>query len=115
MGNRSLRSMLGASAILAVLTFVLQGSPLAAAGEGEALFKTKCAACHGPDGAGQTPVGKNMKIRDLRSDEVQKQSDTELSELIAKGKNKMPPFEKSLKPDQIKDLVAHIRDLGKKK
>ena len=115
MGNRSLRLMLGTSAIGAVLVFALQGSPLVAAGEGEALFKAKCAACHGPDGAGQTPVGKNLKIRDLRSEEVQKQSDTELSEAITKGKNKMPPFEKSLKPDQIKDLVAHVREFGKKK
>ena len=119
MRNSSLNSVvrwaLGVSTIFAVLIFVLRGSPLAAAGEGEALYKAKCAACHGPDGAGQTSVGKNLKVRDLRSDEVQKQSDADLSGIIAKGKNKMPPFEKTYKPDEINQLVAHIRELGKKK
>lgn len=114
MRNRSLYFMLGTSAIFAVLVFALKGSPLAAAGETETLFKSKCAACHGPDGAGQTPVGKNMKIKDLRSEEVQKQSDAELTDAIAKGKNKMPP-QKTLTADQVKDLVAHVRELGKKK
>ena len=41
------------------------------------IFKAKCASCHGPDGAGATAVGKAMKVRDLRSAEVQKQSDTD--------------------------------------
>ncbi len=113
--NSVMRLVLGLSAIFAVLIFVLRGSPVAAAGEGETLFKAKCAACHGPDGAGQTTIGKSMKIRDLRSEEVQKQSDADLSGIVGKGKNKMPAFEKTLKPEQISDLVAHIRGLGKKK
>jgi mono/diheme cytochrome c family protein len=112
MGNRSLRLMLGASAILAA-AIVLRPAPLAAAGEGETLFKAKCAACHGPDGAGQTAVGKSMKIKDLRSDEVQKESDAALTDVIMNGKNKMPA-QKTLKPEQVKDLVGYIRDLGKK-
>jgi mono/diheme cytochrome c family protein len=39
-------------------------------------------------------------------------SDTELSETITNGKNKMPAY-KSLTPDQIKGLVAYIRTLKK--
>lgn len=110
-----IRTVLGMSAIFAVLLFAVRGTPLGAAGEGEALFKSKCAACHGPDGAGQTPVGKNLKIADLRAEEVQKQSDADLTQAITKGKNKMPPFEKSLKPDEIKAVVAQVRELAKKK
>jgi mono/diheme cytochrome c family protein len=60
-------------------------------------------------------VGKNMNLRDLRSADVQKQTDEQLFEITAKGKNKMPGYEKSLKESQIKDLVAYIRDLAKKK
>jgi len=81
----------------------------------EATFKAKCAACHGTDGSGQTPVGQKMSLRDLRSAEVQKQSDTQLFEIIAKGKNKMPGYEKSLGAETGKQLVAHIRELGKKR
>jgi cytochrome c6 len=113
LSNPSVRFALGISAVFVVLFFVVRGSPVVAAGEGEALYKARCAGCHGPDGAGQTPTGKSLKVRDMRSPEVQKQSDGELTDIIAKGKNKMPPFEKSLKPEQIKDLVAQIRSLKK--
>lgn len=84
------------------------------AAEGQALYKTKCLMCHGPDGAGKTPMGQKLNIRDLRSAEVQKQSDAELSQTIAQGKAKMPAFAKTLNADQIKLLVSYIRELGKK-
>ena len=34
--------------------------------DGAAIYKTRCAPCHRPDGSGQTPVGKNLKVQDLR-------------------------------------------------
>jgi len=37
-----------------------------------------------------------------------------LSDAIAKGKNKMPGYAKTLKPEDIKDLTAYVRALGKK-
>jgi cytochrome c6 len=80
---------------------------------GEALYKTKCAACHGPDGKGETAIGKANKLRDLASPDVQKQSDEELSGIISAGKSKMPAYGKSLKPEQIKDLVTYIRTFKK--
>ncbi len=79
------------------------------------LFKAKCAACHGADGKGETPVGKKLGLRDFSSPEVQKMSDAELTTIIADGKEKMPGYKKSLKPEQIKDLTAYIRDLASKK
>ena len=78
------------------------------------LFKTKCAACHGADGKGETPMGKANKLRDLGSADVQKQSDDELAVTITAGKGKMPAYGKSLKPEQVKELVAYIRSLAKK-
>ncbi len=81
---------------------------------GETLYKTKCAACHGADGKGETTMGKANKLHDLGSADVQKQSDEELSGIITNGKNKMPAYGKSLKPEQIKDLVTYIRPLAKK-
>ena len=79
-----------------------------------AIYKTKCAACHGPDGKGDTAVGKKLGVRDFASPEVQKQSDDELAAIINDGKNKMPAYKKSLKPEEVKALVAFIHACGKK-
>jgi cytochrome c6 len=86
----------------------------AGAQDAGALYKTKCAACHGADGKGDTAVGKTNKIRDLSSAEVQQQSDADLTTVITSGKGKMPAYGKSLKLDQVKDLVTFIRSLAKK-
>jgi mono/diheme cytochrome c family protein len=81
--------------------------------DGGADFKAKCAACHGATGAGDTTMGKNLKLRDLGSADVQKQSDDELTTIIGKGKGKMPAYDGKLSKDQISDLVKHIRTLKK--
>ena len=80
----------------------------------ETLFKGKCAPCHGPDGKAQTPMGKSLKIRDLGSPDVQSQSDPQLTEIVTKGKNKMPAFDGKVSKEQITELVAYVRELGKK-
>jgi mono/diheme cytochrome c family protein len=79
--------------------------------DASSLFKAKCAACHGPDGTGSS-MGKKMGAHDFTTADVQKMSDTELSDIITNGKNKMPPY-KSLSADDIKGLVAFIRTLKK--
>jgi len=78
------------------------------------VFKTNCSLCHGPDGSGDTPTGKALKAKDLRSDEVQKQSDAELAAIISKGRGKMPAFGAKFSPDVINSLVAYIRQIAKK-
>jgi len=75
------------------------------------LYKSKCAMCHAADGSGSTPTGKAMHVRDLRSDEVQKQTDVELTKVIAGGKGKMPAYGKQLSTEQIEGLIAFIRTL----
>ncbi len=96
---------------VALVGFIFLSMPTQGQTGGAALFKTKCAACHGADGKGETGIGKADKIRDLGSADVQKQTDDELAGIIGNGKNKMPAYGKSLKADQIKDLVAFIRTL----
>jgi cytochrome c6 len=81
--------------------------------DGAVTYKAKCAMCHGPDGAGQTPTGKSMKVRDLRSADVQKMSDAELMKVIADGKGKMPAYKAKLGSDEIQALVTLIRNLKK--
>jgi cytochrome c6 len=106
--------------VLAVLLFVVLAlsltSPLRAADDPAALFKAKCATCHAADGSGNSATGKALAAPDLRSDDVQKQTDAQLIDSTANGKGKkMPGYKGKLTDDQIKQLVGYIRELGKKK
>lgn len=78
------------------------------------VYKTNCVLCHAGDGSGNSPSGKALGAKDLASSEVQKKSDAELTQVITKGKGKMPAFDAKLKPDDIKQLVAYIRAMPKK-
>ena len=102
-------------------TLVLAGSILAypaarkgAPYSGEAIYRQKCGGCHGLDGKGETTMGKTWKMRDLTSPEVQKQSDSEIAGIIARGRGHMPAYELILGDDRIDAVVAYIRELGKK-
>ena len=77
------------------------------------IFKAKCVLCHSEDGSGDGPTGKALKAKDLRSEEVQNESDAALVEAITKGKGKMPAFGSKIKPDDVKNLVTYIRGLKK--
>jgi cytochrome c6 len=72
-------------------------------------YKAKCAMCHGANGEGKAA----MKTKDFGSADVQKMSDAELTEVIAKGKPPMKAYEGTLSKDQISDLVKWIRTLKK--
>jgi cytochrome c553 len=102
-----------ARAILATILLTVLLSISALAENAAETYKTRCWACHGATGAGDTMLGRNLKLRPLASDEVQKQSDDELATIIGKGRNRMPAFEHKLTKDQIRDLVRHIRSLKK--
>ena len=106
--------MKGAIAVVLLLTTALVASA-AAKGAAKDLFVSKCAICHGADGSAKTTMGKNLKIRDLRSSDVQKLSDADLKTIITKGKGKMPAFEGKLGGEQIDQLVSFIREIGKQK
>jgi len=96
--------------ILTVMILLILPATLAAA-DGAALYKAKCASCHAVNGAGDTAMGKAMKLRDLRSPEVQKQTDAELTKITAGGKGKMPAYKGKLTDAEITALVAHMRAL----
>jgi mono/diheme cytochrome c family protein len=100
--------------VLILAMVFLFGNPAKAQETGESLFKGKCAMCHGPDGAAKTTMGQMLKIPDLHSAAVQKQTNAQLNEIIVKGKQKMPAYEGKLNKEQVEKLVAYIREIGKK-
>jgi cytochrome c6 len=83
-------------------------SSSAMAQDAAATYKAKCSMCHGADGKG----GK-MGTRDFASAEVKAETDAQLTEIITKGKGKMPSYDGKLKEAEIKDLVTYIRSLAK--
>jgi len=115
--NRLVASVLTVTLVIVSLLVGSATAAVAASGSdpGASTFGASCATCHSADGSGNTPVGKSMRIPDLHSAEVQSQSDAQLAEVISNGKNSMPPFKGSLSPDQIHDLVTHVRELAQKK
>jgi cytochrome c6 len=106
-----MKTILKASVVVMALALIF--STYVFADGGADTFKAKCAACHGPDGSGNTTMGKNLKLQDLGSADVQKQSDDELTAVITKGKNKMPSYDGKLTKDQISDVVKYIRTFKK--
>lgn len=70
-----------------------------------ALYKAKCAMCHGPEGKGKLP---NTALT------APKGTDEELFKTIKDGKGKMPKYVGKLKDEEITALVGFIRSLGGK-
>ena len=98
-----------------ILVFVAVAAfALTAAADTVALYKTKCAMCHGATGDGDTPMGKKLAVKPLASPAVQKNSDAKLLEVIAKGAGKMPSFGGKLSDEQMKQLLGMVRGFANK-
>ena len=102
-----------AIAVVAMLCLAASVSRAQDVANGEKVYKAKCVACHGPDGKGDSAAGKATKARDFGSDEVKKESDATWTDIIVKGKNKMPAYDKKITDAEVKDVVAYIRTLAK--
>jgi cytochrome c6 len=98
---------------IVILALLVASVSFAAAPGASDTYKSKCATCHGPDGKGQTTIGKSMKVRDLSSADVQKQTDADLQKIIEDGKGKMPAYKAKLSVADVSSLVAFIRGLAK--
>ncbi len=88
-------------------------APAFAQSAGADTYKAKCAMCHGADGLGATPAGKNLKAASFKDPSIVKAPDAELIAAVKSGKNKMPAYAGKLTDDQIRAAVAYIRTLEK--
>ena len=111
---KGLVALAGISVISAIALSTANTSTVYGAADAAATYKAKCASCHAAEGSGSTAAGKSLNARDLRSKEVQAQSDDQFYQIIAKGKGKMPGYEKTLGADTCKALVAYARKLAGK-
>jgi len=98
--------------------------PAAAVTEGDQLWTTRCALCHGAGGKGDGPAAAplNPKPRDMTDAKWQASvDDAHLQKVIVKGGQAVnlspmmaanPDLES--KPDVVRALVAKVRSLGAK-
>jgi mono/diheme cytochrome c family protein len=114
-------SAAAAATVIAVLVLAALATPKTARADaaseaaGATLYQAQCVGCHGADGSGGTPIGKSLKVQDLRKPEIQAMKGADLAAAIEKGKGKMPPFKGKLNAAQIGQLVDYIRSLAKAK
>ncbi|MFN0279352.1 MAG: c-type cytochrome [Pyrinomonadaceae bacterium] len=82
------------------------------------LYAQNCMICHQATGKGGkvTIKGKNLNAEDLTTEKMKKHSDEKLFAYISDGvpDEGMPAFKGKLSDDQIKTLVAHVRELQSK-
>jgi mono/diheme cytochrome c family protein len=86
---------------------------------GREMFLARCANCHGIDGTGITPMGRNLypRVPDLRSPQTQSLSDGEIEYIIANGVQLtgMPAWgDPHPQTDDIWKLVIFIRAIRPK-
>jgi mono/diheme cytochrome c family protein len=102
------------SRIIIFVAAVLLNTVIASAADGQKLYTTNCASCHGADGKGRTPAGKKLGARDLTQSKL---ADAEIERQIvvgttdAKGNSRMPSFKAVLQPEEIAVLVAYVNKL----
>ncbi len=106
-----------ALALFAVTVAVGQDSA-----KGKTTFEQYCGSCHGSSGKGDGPAGAalNPKPKDLSSPGyVKGLKDDYLRDLITKGgpavgkSPMMPAMGAALKPDDVNNIIAFVRSLGK--
>lgn len=86
--------------------------------EGQALFASTCARCHGPDGSGGLPLfdggpsPRNFHDHAFHATH----SDEQIKLVIVNGKGAgMPPFGATFTDAQLDALVAHVRGFDTEK
>jgi cytochrome c6 len=93
--------------LVALVAFA--GIALADEQEGAAVFTKRCAACHGKDGKGQTPIAKKLGVKDLT---VTTLSEKEVEKIVTEGKGKMTAMKGKLSEHEIHEVSEYVvRDL----
>ena len=84
--------------------------------KGEELYNLYCFACHGETGFGDGPAGGAMGVRpaNFHDPKFSKQLDGTIFWKLTNGKGNMPPFKEILNEEQRWQLVAYLKEFGKK-
>ena len=73
--------------------------------DGGAIYKSKCAMCHGANGEGKA----SMKTTAFKKDT----SEADIVKIVENGKDKMPAYKAKLSADEISQVAKYVKSLGK--
>ncbi|MBN2305716.1 MAG: cytochrome c, partial [Anaerolineae bacterium] len=82
---------------------------------GQTLFGIYCSVCHGPQGGGDGPLGRDSYLPEtavLNGARVQNLADGDIFLVITNGKNRMPSLSEQLSPGETWDIVNYVRSLS---
>ena len=105
--------------IIVSVAFLVASAVTVRAADAKELWEKNCTKCHGPDGKGQTVMGKKLNLKDYSDAKVQDGlKDEAITKAIKDGvkdgeKSKMKAFGDTLSDDEIKALVKYVRDFKK--
>lgn len=73
--------------------------------DGAAIYKSKCAMCHGANGEGKAAMKTAQFPKTL--------DETAIVKVLENGKNKMPSFKAKLSADEMTQVARHVKSLEK--
>ncbi len=89
--------------LLGSMAYALGRNPVEATqdsiSKGHAIYKKNCQICHGEKGHGDGPAARTLKHKPFDftdKSKVEKLTDEEMFQVISKGEDPMPPFERKL-------------------
>ena len=74
---------------------------------GKSVYESQCLNCHGPSGESHLSGAKDLPVSQMNMNEIEN--------IIKKGKNTMPAFEKVLTEEQTKAVAEYVLSLRKTK
>lgn len=95
--------------VAAALFWVLSTPLPAIAADGKAVWAAHCQACHGPDGSGDTVVGKALKVPDLAAEHAA--SISMITTTIKAGEGHMPKLGNQLSAAEIAAVARYTQQL----
>ena len=94
--------------VITLVTMFTMAMPLFAAADGAAIYKARCVACHGVDGARTMPA---LGVKQLNTPAVKKLGAVGVTNVVTKGQGKMPSFNGKLTAEEISATATHVLSL----
>jgi mono/diheme cytochrome c family protein len=105
--------------VLLTVAFCIAAMTSMRAADTKENWEKNCQKCHGPDGKGQTKMGRQSGVKDYTDPKVQAElTDENAIKIIKEGivekdKKKMDPYKDKFTDEEIKALIAYIRAFKK--
>lgn len=97
------------SQVVLAAALLLAGS-MCFAEDGAAIYKSKCAMCHGPTGTPSAGMAKALGIKPVSDPSMKALTDAQIEAAVKSGKGKMKPVA-GLNDAQVKAVAEYFKTL----